>query len=489
MRGACAPHSPDRQRLFAVVECTTVDQCGLDYPAHSGEPGTRSAPIQLFFALMVLPRLMRIYLDSIGCRLNQSEMESLARQLAGRGHTLASSPAKADRCILNTCSVTREAERKSRQAARRIRRANPDTQLLITGCYATLCPDQAAAVEGVTQVVANPQKQNILAILDPDQQSTERGACWRLPGGRTRAFVKVQDGCDNRCSYCITTIARGEGRTRPLADVVGEIQALESAGYQEVVLTGVHVGSYGRDRASRDGSGQSRAPNLRRLIQTILSETGIPRLRLSSLEPWNLDSDLLDLWQNPRLCRQLHLPLQSGSASVLRRMGRRTTPEAYRWLAEAALDTIPDLALTTDIIVGFPGESDSEIEASLEFVRQLDFARLHVFGYSRRPGTRAAQMEGQLPRALVRKRSRLMRALGRQKQEAFLRRFLGRTMEVLWESTVSDNGSRGLWRGHTGNYIQVTADAAGERLWNSITPTLLTGLRPGGMWGILKREP
>lgn len=476
-----------------MVECSTAGQYGLDCSAHSGEPGTWSAPIQLVFTLMVLPRLMRVYLDSIGCRLNQSEMESLARQLAGRGHIVVDSPAKADRCILNTCSVTREAERKSRQTARRIQRANADTQLILTGCYATLCPDQAAAVEGVTQVVANPQKQNILAILDPDRPPPARGACWRLPGGRTRAFVKVQDGCDNRCSYCITTIARGEGRTRPLPEVVGEIQALESAGYQEVVLTGVHVGSYGRDRASRNGSDQSRPPDLCHLIQQILLETGIPRLRLSSLEPWNLESDLLDLWQNPRLCRQLHLPLQSGSASVLRRMGRQTTPEAYRWLAEAALDAIPDLALTTDIIVGFPGESDSEFEASLEFVRQLDFARLHVFGYSRRPGTRAANMECQLPRALIREKSRQMRALGRQKQEVFLRRFLGRTMEVLWESAVSDNESGGLgrdlWRGHTGNYIQVTADAEGERLWNSITPTLLTGLRPGGMWGILKREP
>ncbi len=435
---------------------------------------------------------MRIYLDSIGCKLNQSEMESLARQLAGRGHTLANSPAQADRCILNTCSVTREAERKSRQAARRIKRTNPDTQLLLTGCYATLCPDRAAAVEGVTQVVTNSEKQSILAILDADRQAPDREACWRLPGGRTRAFVKVQDGCDNRCSYCITTIARGEGRTRPLPDVVGEIQALESAGYQEVVLTGVHVGSYGRDRASWAGSGQTRPPDLRLLIQRILSETSIPRLRLSSLEPWNLELDLLNLWQNPRLCRQLHLPLQSGSASVLRRMERQITPEAYRRLAKTALDAIPDLALTTDIIVGFPGESDSEFEASLEFVRQLSFARLHVFGYSRRPGTRAAQMEGQLSRALIREKSQQMRALGRQKQEAFLRRFLGRTMKVLWESEVSDNGSRGLgrnlWRGHTGNYIQVTADAGGGRLWNSVTPTLLTGLRSGGMWGILKPE-
>jgi len=446
--------------------------------------------------------MMRVYLNSIGCRLNQSEMESLARQLMGCGHQIVHSPAEAGLCILNTCAVTREAERKSRQAARKFHRANPETEIILTGCYVTLSPAETAALPGVTRVVSNAEKGNLCAILDPDGRGKAQPV-WRLPGGRTRAFVGIQDGCDNHCAFCVITIARGPGRSRPPAEVIAEIQALEAAGYQEVVLTGVHVGSYGRERG--DGRrGDHEGSPLQILIQTILSETGIPRLRLSSLEPWDLEADFFDLWspaspQSPRLCRQLHLPLQSGSAGTLRRMGRRTTPEMYRALALAALAAIPDLALTTDVMVGFPGESEAEFEESLAFVRQLDFApcirplhprgfhgdfaRLHVFGYSPRPGTAAANMENQLSRPVIRERSQRMRELGRQKQETFRRRFLGRTMEVLWESPAGD----GLWRGHTDNYIQVTA--ASERpLGNIITPTLLTELRPGGIRGIVKRE-
>jgi threonylcarbamoyladenosine tRNA methylthiotransferase MtaB len=423
---------------------------------------------------------MRIHLGSIGCRLNQSEIESLARRLASEGHCIALSPAESDICILNTCAVTRRAEAKSRQAARRCHRAAPHAAVFLTGCYATLFPAEARALPGVVRVVSNPEKASLHSTVgslggagDGAQLGPQLrpGECGQLPGGRTRAFVKVQDGCDNHCTYCVTRVARGPGRSRGKAEVIAEIQALDAVGCQEVVLTGVHLGSYGPETS------------LRELVESILAHTSMARIRLSSLEPWDLEPSLFSLWQDPRLCRQLHLPLQSGSASVLRRMGRQVTPERYRALAAAALEAIPDLALTTDVMVGFPGETEQEFEDSLSFVRESRLARLHVFGYSSRPGTAAARMPGHLAPEVIRERSRLMRELGRQKQEQFMQRFRARAMEVLWESPAGD----GLWRGHTDNYIQVTA-ASDVPLKNTRTQTLLTGLSLSGMRGRVMPE-
>lgn len=422
---------------------------------------------------------MQIHLDSIGCRLNHCEMEDLARQLAGRGHRIVDAPEEADILILNTCTVTQEAARKSRQAARRLHRANPRARLFITGCYATLSPIQAGAIDGVTQVVGNQQKQGLLSLLAP-HPGPAGPPVWRLPTGRTRAFVKIQDGCDNRCTYCVTTIARGASRSRPAREILTQIQHLVAAGYQEVVLTGVHVGNYGHEKG-RETAGM--AP-LKQLVTTILAETSLPRLRLSSLEPWHLDEGFLGLWDNPRLCRQLHLPLQSGSASVLRRMARRTTPDAFHHLACAALKAIPDLALTTDLIVGFPGESRTEFEESLDFASRLDFARLHVFAFSPRPGTIAAGLPDQLPKGIIQERSNRMRALGAEKARTFMQRFVGRTMEVLWESSLSRPGQPLLWRGHTDNYIPVHT-SSDHSLHNTMTSTELAELQNGGLKGIL----
>jgi threonylcarbamoyladenosine tRNA methylthiotransferase MtaB len=418
---------------------------------------------------------MHIHVDSIGCRLNHSEMESLARQLASHGHTLAGSAAEAELCVLNTCAVTGEAERKSRQAARRLHRTNPCAQLVLTGCYATLCPAPAATLPGAPRIVSNGEKGQLPAILGLGGREVV-SPVWRLPGGRTRAFVKVQDGCDNRCTYCVTTIARGPSRSRPLPEIIAEIQGLEAAGYYEVVLTGVHVASYGRDSVA--GSDDA---SLTTLVKAILSETGIPRVRLSSLEPWDIEPGFFSLWQDSRLCRQLHLPLQSGSAAVLGRMGRPITAQGYKALAQSALALIPGLALTTDIIVGFPGETGDEFQESVDLVRALDFARLHVFSYSPRPGTTAAQMSGQVPGPIMRERGRQMRKLGHQKQEAFQRRFLGREMAVLWEARTDD----GCYQGHTGNYIRVRA-ASSRPLRNTITQTLLTDSRSGIVWGVVR---
>ncbi|MCA9970072.1 MAG: MiaB/RimO family radical SAM methylthiotransferase, partial [Anaerolineales bacterium] len=298
---------------------------------------------------------MKVYLHSIGCRLNQSEIETLSRQLLAAGHEIVPDPAQADQVVINTCAVTAEAARDARSLTRRFHRQNAAADILLTVCYATIAPEKLAAVSGAGRVVPNSQKENLLHILDPQagaalpvyEQEPVLRAYLAGSSGRTRAFVKVQDGCDNRCTFCVTTVARGAGRSRPLGDVVAEVQALAAAGYQEAVLTGVHLGSYGHDFGSRAG--------LKELVQALLAHTDVPRLRISSLEPWDVAPGFFGLWQNARLLPHLHLPLQSGSDAVLRRMARRTSRASFRALVAEARAAIPGLNLSTDLIVGFPG--------------------------------------------------------------------------------------------------------------------------------------
>lgn len=425
---------------------------------------------------------MKVYLHAIGCRLNQSEMETLARQLLAAGHAIVPDPAQADKIVLNTCAVTAEAARDGRNLTRRFHRQNQDAEILLTGCYATIAPAQLAQVEGAGRIVVNQDKANLLHILDP-QAPADLPVYAQEPllreflagtAGNTRAFVKVQDGCNNRCTFCVTTIARGEGASRHLGDVVAEIQALSAAGYREAVLTGVHLGSYGHDFGNRTG--------LKELVQAILTHTDIPRLRLSSLEPWDVAPGFFDLWANPRLLPHLHLPLQSGSDAVLRRMARRTSRADFRALTATARAAIPHLNLTTDLIVGFPAETEAEFGASLDFVREIGFARLHVFPYSSRPGTAAARMAHQLPNAVKKERVARMMALGQELGLAFHAQFVGQEADVLWETAVSANGSGLQWVGYTANYIRVQATGPVD-LSNRITPTRLHTPRPDGMMG------
>ncbi len=294
--------------------------------------------------------------------------------------------------------------------------------------------------------------------------------------GHTRAFVKIQDGCNNRCAYCIVSLARGGERSRPRQEILAEIEALVAAGCKEVVLTGVHVGGYGRDLDT--GLGQ--------LVVAILTETAVPRLRLSSIEPWDLEPSLLRLWENPRLCRHLHLPLQSGCDAILQRMRRRYTTSQYADLVATARRSIPDLAVTTDIIVGFPGETAEEFAASLSFVEEMEFARIHVFKYSPRPGTAAAEMPHQVPHTEKKQRSEAMLALARECSHRFHRKFLGRRMEVLWEKPGQDD--KRIWSGLTDNYIRVLARSELD-LTNTITSTKLVGLFDGGCAGKSRRSP
>jgi threonylcarbamoyladenosine tRNA methylthiotransferase MtaB len=294
--------------------------------------------------------------------------------------------------------------------------------------------------------------------------------------GNTRAFVKVQDGCNNRCTFCVTTIARGPGQSRRLADIVAEIQAMSAAGYQEAVLTGVHLGSYGQDFDPQI--------DLRDLVKAILHYTDIPRLRLSSLEPWDLAPDFFSLWEHSRLLPHLHMPLQSGSDNILRRMARRTSRDAFRQLVAFARDHIPDLNLSTDMILGFPDETEYDFEQSLDYVQEIGFSRLHAFTYSPRPGTVAARMPGQIQNAVKKERTRRMIELGKKLSLAYHQRYNGQTRPVLWESNIEANNNSLLWSGYTDNYIRVTA-AGPVNMFNSVTPTRLHKAQADGVAGTI----
>jgi threonylcarbamoyladenosine tRNA methylthiotransferase MtaB len=418
---------------------------------------------------------MNVYLQSLGCRLNQSEVETLACQFAAAGHVVVGDPARADVCVLNTCAVTAEAERKSRHRASRLARANPQARIAVVGCYATLAPRRCADLPGVAWVVPNEKKEQTVEIVAPDllapiSQGEGAGGGGRRASLHTRAFVKVQDGCDNHCTYCIVRLLRGPARSRPLAHVVAEVQTLVEAGVQEAVLSGVNLGAYGRDQELPNG--------LRALVESLLHHTDLPRLRLSSLEPWDLDDAFFRLWESPRLCRQLHLPLQAGCDGTLRRMGRPTTTADFARLLEAARAVIPDLAVTTDVLVGFPGEDEIAFRTSCDFVAAMDFVRLHVFPYSSRPGTPAARLPGRLPRAVRDARVQAARKLGERLALRFRSRFVGNEMTVLWERRRRD----GLWTGLTDNYLRVVT-SAGEDLHNRLTTTRLLAAQDGYLLG------
>ncbi len=385
--------------------------------------------------------------------------------------------------VVNTCAVTNDAAADSRRRIRSIARAGVG-QIIPTGCWATLQPSEAAALPNVIKVVPNSHKDHLAtetlsltpSPLTPNPYDLEPLARQPLPGlhRRTRAFIKVQDGCDNHCTFCITTVARGEGRSRPLADVLLDIQSALNGGTKEIVLTGVHLGSWGQDFGR----------HLKDLVTAILRETDTPRLRLSSLEPWDLDADFFSLWEDRRLMPHLHLPLQSGCESTLKRMARKTTPESFRGLVTAARQVMPEVAVTTDIIAGFPGETEEEFAESLDFVRAMDFAGGHVFTYSSRPGTGAARMKGQVRPEVRKNRNHILREALDLSERSYREKFVGRRMSVLWESTSELDEWGWQMEGWTENYLRVKAFASSPR-WNEIDNVSVDEAWTDGLKGVI----
>jgi threonylcarbamoyladenosine tRNA methylthiotransferase MtaB len=421
---------------------------------------------------------MKIYLDTIGCRLNQSEIETYARQFRAAGHTLVPEPSDADLAVINTCSVTTAAAADSRKKIRAMKRAGvPD--VVVTGCWSTLEPEEAAAIAGVHHTIPNLEKDGLVSIvLDIPSEDFDLEPVVRepIPGARTRtrAFIKVQDGCDNRCTFCITTIARGPGRSRTIHSIIDDINFARGGSAQEIVLTGVHMGSWGQDFEKTE--------KFSTLIESILKYTDTPRLRLSSLEPWDIERDFFSLWGDDRLARHLHLPLQSGCQATLKRMARKTTPEAYARLVESARAAIPDVAITTDIIVGFPGETESEFLESLSYTAQLNFARGHVFTYSERPGTAASLMPGSVPYPVRKLRNAEMRKVLEGTERSFQNHYIGKRLLVLWESATALGSKRWGLQGLTDNYLRVST-VAPEPLWNQIRLVEITGSNGTGLIG------
>ncbi len=337
---------------------------------------------------------MQVALKSLGCRLNEAELEHWATGFQAAGYRLSNSVDDADLVVVNTCAVTGEAVKKSRQLIRRTRRRNANAKLVVSGCYASLQPGIYNELPGIDLMVGNTEKDQLVDIVNQrlsveamPEMATEPGETALFTRGRNRAFIKIQDGCRHKCTFCIVTVARGAERSRAMKDIIDEINGLHSRQILEVILTGVHIGGYGHELGT----------DLPSLINTILTETDVPRLRLGSLEPWNLDNDFFMLFDNSRFMPHLHLPLQSGSDSVLRRMGRRCSTGGFTDLVRTAREYVPDINVTTDIIAGFPGETDTEWQQTLDYCRTIGFPHIHVFPYSPRAGTRAATLPGQVP--------------------------------------------------------------------------------------------
>lgn len=411
---------------------------------------------------------MRIFLDSVGCRLNQSEIEKFALEFRAAGHTIVASPSEADLVVVNTCAVTAEAASDSRQKIRQAARYTSG-KIAVTGCWATLDRVGAMSLPKVDRVVLNDQKDTLVSTvlgIPTEVFDIEPLAREPLPGlhARTRAFIKVQDGCDNHCTFCVTRLARGKGRSRNIAEVLSDIRVAQAGGAKEVVLTGVHLGSWGQDFTPK--------MHLRDLIKVILQESDIPRLRLSSLEPWNLDEGFFALWEDSRLCRHLHLPLQSGCATTLKRMARKTSPQQFETLVNQARRWISDVAITTDIIVGFPGETEEEFEESLRFVERMRFAGGHVFTYSDRPGTAATRLPNPVPPEIRKLRNARIREVVQESTQNYLKQFLGKEVLVLWESTDSLGPSGWNLHGLTDHYIKVVS-LSREKLWNRFSQVKL----------------
>ncbi len=413
----------------------------------------------------------QVKIDTLGCKLNQAEAEILAEHFVRAGYCLTESIADADVYVVNTCTVTHIADRKSRHLLRAAHRSNAKTIVVATGCYTQRKSRELAAINGVDMVVGNDEKMNIIPLMQstgyPAIQNDSRRE--QLSGNinhiKNRAFVKAQDGCSNFCAYCIVPLVRGPEKSVAVGEIIAQINEKVTHGYKEVVITGTEIGSYHDDEI-----------NLIGLIKKILDETSIERLRISSLQPHHITPQLTELWHNRRLCPHLHLPLQSGSNNILRAMKRRYSIKEYG-NAISLLRKIPDVAITTDVIVGFPGESVDDFEESFNFYKYMNFARVHVFPFSLRPGTQAADMNGQINAMIKKQRSQLMITLAEQSAKKFKKKFLGEMRYVLWEKEIN-----GVWSGLTANYIRVYAKNDRD-LANKMTRVELEKLYKDGVWG------
>jgi threonylcarbamoyladenosine tRNA methylthiotransferase MtaB len=420
-------------------------------------------------------------IENFGCRATDADASAIRRALVADGLTLASEHSAADVVVLNTCTVTAAADTQAREAVRKIHRANPGARIVVTGCYAQRAPEELAAIEGVEWVVGNSHQAEIpeilrnaarplqrdndfvsIAALEDDPLSLARGAAKILTGDifaqstvqiapaaqivadRTRPILKIQDGCNNRCSYCVIPFVRGKSRSLPPDEVIREVHALCDAGAKEIALSGINLGSYGRDLAPR--------ADLAAVVSRILNETTLDRLRFSSIEPQDITENFVALVaSSPRIARHFHIPLQSGSDRILRAMHRWYRTAHYSERLQLIRRALPDAAIGADVIVGFPGETDADFHGTREFIERLPFTYLHVFSFSERPGTAAAALGERLPAQTIRERARTLRDLSQRKAADFRAAQTGRRASALTLARGEENSTEAL----TGNYLKV----------------------------------
>jgi threonylcarbamoyladenosine tRNA methylthiotransferase MtaB len=392
----------------------------------------------------------KFVVHNFGCRASQADGAAIEALLAHNGHVAANDPSKAEFVVLNTCTVTNTADAEVRQIVRRVHRENPHARIVVTGCYAQRSPEEISQLPGVTMVIGNSHKTQIAELLStPYHGQIHVGDVFEAheflsapvedaSGDRSRPNLKIQDGCGNRCSFCIIPYVRGRSRSAPVRQVIDQVRSL-SERYPEVVLTGINLGRWGRE----PGFGM----RLLDLLRVLLNETDVQRLRLSSVEPMDWSDELLQfVAESPRIAKHIHIPLQSGSDTVLRRMHRRYRPKHYESRVRLARELMPDAAIGADVMVGFPGESEEEFEETRQFIDRLPFTYLHIFPYSERPGTPAAERPDQVPESLRKSRGRVLRQLGQEKNAGFRRQFVGKTLSAV----TIENG-----KAVTSNYLTV----------------------------------
>lgn len=430
---------------------------------------------------------------NLGCKVNQSEVDAAGRLLRSRGVTVVGAHDRADLVLVNTCTVTAEADVKSRAALRRARRTSPAAQIVVTGCSVQTAPEAFAAADPAARLIDNRAKDRLLEELE---RLVGIGLPGAVPAGeplptlsgvelataaddrhaveRTRAFVKVQDGCSFFCTYCIIPTARGPERSLPPEAVIADVRRALDAGHREIVLTGINIGTYDGGRSERGprGSHRSAALTLPGLVRRILDTTDVERVRLSSIEPQHVDDDLLAAWRASagRCLPHFHLPLQSGDDGVLRRMGRRYASADYAATVARIREAVPGVAIHGDVIVGFPTEDAAAWARSLAFVRDIDFAGIHVFRYSERPGTPAVRMTGSVPGRTRKERAAELLAMAAAARASFAAASVGRTAGVLFERRLDD----GRWVGHAEDHVLVAA--VGDDLENAIGHVRIEGV-------------
>ena len=445
------------------------------------------------------------YVENFGCRATQADGAAIEQQFRGLGLERAEAAIDAEVVVLNTCTVTASADQDARAAIRRIHRKNPGCQIVVTGCYAQRAPDEIAAIPGVTRVIGNSHKHQLAEIaterkatnfvpLSNLSSSLSRAGrisvsdifahtellaapVFDAPNARTRPNLKVQDGCDNRCSFCVIPSVRGQSRSLPLPRILEEVNTLVAAGYKEVVISGINLGRWGRDLPQPS--------RFEKLVQAILHETDLEKLRISSVEPMDWSNELIGLVaDSPRIAKHAHVPMQSGSDKILRSMHRKYRPWHYREKIEKIRAAMTDAAIGADVMTGFPGETEEDFEETRRMIEELPFTYLHVFTYSSRPGTASEKMPTQVPVNVARERNQTLREIATRKKRAFRESFMGKTIEAITLDVKHHAEGAQLTEALTDNYLKM--HITGNHLPNQWLRVQITGIHNDALLGVVQ---